>query len=133
MRKHTVSADINQSCLVRANTAPVILLQNVGFVPGELVDHIGVGHRILFEEHEHALVMLGWLSDALSVDDCVGIVDVRGVDIMIALTVGGQPALDVLVSFVTPEVLNTLEDLLLWLDGGHGVSNMFLASGGRRL
>lgn len=52
-------------------------------------------------------------------NDYVGIVDVSGVDIGKVLSVGGQPALDVLVSFMTPEVLLAREDLLLWLKSGH--------------
>jgi hypothetical protein len=108
----TASADIDQSSHVGTDTAPVLLLQDVGLVPGELVDNVSVGHGVEFEEHEHALVVLDWLSDALSVDDCVGVVDVGGVEVRVLLGVGSEPVGDVLVSFVAPEVLVRLEDLL---------------------
>jgi hypothetical protein len=108
----TVSADIDQSSHVGTDTAPVLLLQDVGFVPGELFNNAGVGHGVAFEEHEHALVVLDWLADALSVDDCVGVVDVGGVEVRILFVVGSEPVGDVLVSFEAPEVLVGLEDLL---------------------
>lgn len=59
VRKHTVSEDIDQSSLVRADSLRFLPLQDVGLVPGKLVDNIGIGHRVLVEEHEHALVVLG--------------------------------------------------------------------------
>jgi hypothetical protein len=81
-------------------------------VPGELVDNLGVDHGVAFEEREHVVVVLDWLADALSVDDCVGVVDVGGVEVRILFVVGSEPVGDVLVSFVAPEVLVRLQDLL---------------------
>jgi hypothetical protein len=108
----TVGADVDQSSHMGTDTAPVLLLQDVGFVPGELVDNVGVGHGVAFEEYEHALVVLDWLSDALSVDDCVGIVDVGGVEVRMLFVVDSEPVGDVLVSFEAPEVLVRFKDLL---------------------
>jgi hypothetical protein len=97
---------------VGTDTTPVFLLQDVGFVSGQLVDNVGVGHGVTFEEREHALVLLDWLSDALSVDDCVGVINVGGVEVRVLFVVGSKPVADVLVSFEAPEVLVGLEDLL---------------------
>ena len=100
-------------------TAPVLLLEDVGLVPVEFINNIAVGHGVTLEEFEHVAVVFGRFSHALSVHNCVGVVEVGGVYMGMVLLVGDKPAGDVLASVVAPEVLFALKDLLLGLRARH--------------
>jgi len=107
-------------------TAPVLLLEDVGLVPVEFVNNIVVGQGVTLEEFEHVAVVFGRGSHALSVHDCVGVVEVGGVYVGMCLLVGDKPAGDVLASAVAPEVLFALEDLLLGLRVRHSTGILLL-------
>ena len=115
----TIWVYIDQPGAVRTNIR--YELENVGLVPDEFVENVGIGHRIGFEELEHALVVCAIFAVALSVDYHVGIVDVGDVDVGVLYVVGGDPISDVLVALMAPEVLIELEDRWLchsssWVD-----------------
>lgn len=126
----TIGADIDESSHMRTDAAPIFLLQNVGLVPAQFVDNIGVGHGVTFEEVEYVAVVFGRLFHALSVHDYVGVVEVGGVYVWMLLLVGDKPLGDELVSFVAPEVLLALEDLWLGLSARHDAGVVFVLSRG---